>query len=69
MHPIYEWAGIIIAVVGVLCIVLARPIPRQVTRWHIHAIEDVEPGILMWLSRSIGVSLVFLGVVTWLSAL
>ena len=69
MQLIHEWAGMIIAVVGVLFVVLARPIPRQVTRWHIHAIEDVEPGILMWLSRSIGVSLVFLGVVTWLSSM
>lgn len=67
MHLIHEWSGMVIAFIGIMFIVLARPIPRQVTRWHIHAIEQVEPGILAWLARTIGVSLVFLGLVTWFS--
>jgi hypothetical protein len=64
MHVTHEMAGLIISMVGILFVVLAGPIPRQINRWHVHAIEQVEPAMLSWLARGIGFSLFILGLVT-----
>lgn len=62
-----QMAGLLISIVGALCILLARPIPRQVHRWHVHAINLVEPVMLTWLVRAIGFTLFVLGLVTMAS--
>lgn len=64
MELTHEMAGILISLVGVMFIALAAPIPRQVNRWHVHAIELIEPAMISWLSRAIGVALFILGLVT-----
>ncbi len=64
MELTHELAGLLISLVGLVCIALARPIPRQVQRLHIHAIDMIEPAITTWLVRAIGLTLVLLGLVT-----
>lgn len=64
MELTHEMAGMLISALGVLFIVFAGPIPRQVHRWHVHAIELVEPAMIIWLTRAIGFALFALGMVT-----
>jgi hypothetical protein len=63
----HEIAGIVIAVMGITLIALAGPIPRQISRWHVHAIELIEPAMLTWLARIVGAALFILGIVTILN--
>ena len=67
MEMTHEVAGILISVAGVLFIALAEVLPKQVHRWHVHAIEQVEPVMIAWLSRLMGLSLSSLGIVTLIS--
>lgn len=60
----HELAGILISVLGIIIIAVAGPIPRQVHRWHVHAIEQIEPAMITWLARAIGFVLFVLGIVT-----
>lgn len=62
-----QMAGLFISIVGALCIVFAGPIPRQVHRWHMHAINLIEPVMLTWLVRAIGFTIFVLGLVTMAS--
>lgn len=67
MELTHEFAGILISVTGVLFIVLAEVVPKQIHRWHVHGIEQVEPVMISWLSRLMGFALSALGIVTMLS--
>lgn len=64
MELTHEMAGILISLVGAMFIILAVPIPRHVIRWHVHPIETIEPAMISWLARGIGVALFILGLVT-----
>lgn len=64
MELTHEMAGIFISLVGAMFVVLAAPLPRQVSRWHVHGIDTIEPEMLAWLARAIGVALFILGLVT-----
>ena len=64
MQLTHEMAGLVIAILGALCVVMASPVPKQVTRWHLHAIEQVEPAMLAWLIRAVGIVMFILGLVT-----
>jgi hypothetical protein len=64
MAVTHELAGIVISLLGLFIVALAGPIPRQVHRWHVHAIEQIEPEMITWLARAIGFVLFILGVVT-----
>jgi hypothetical protein len=64
MELTHEMAGLFISAIGVLCIALSGPIPRQVHRWHVHALDTVEPVMITWLVRALGFTLAVLGLVT-----
>ncbi len=63
----HEMAGILISMLGIVIVALAGPIPRQAHRWHVPAIEQIEPAMITWLTRAIGFVLFVLGAVTLLN--
>lgn len=67
MEVTHEMAGLVISFLGLLCIALAGHLPRQVHRWHVYAIDLIEPVMITWLVRAIGFALFVLGLVTVLS--
>jgi len=68
MNLTHEYAGLFISFLGVLFILMANPLPRQAQRWHVHAIEQVEPAMLAWIVRGVGGVLFILGLVTMMNA-
>jgi len=64
MELTHENAGLLIAVIGGLVILLAGPLPAQVRRWHIQTLEVIEPAMLVWVMRLLGLAFCMLGLVT-----
>lgn len=68
MELSHEMAGLIISVVGLLLVVAAWPVPRQVRRWHVLTLDRVEPVMIGWLLRVIGLAVFMLGIMTAMTA-
>ena len=68
MELTHVMAGFGISILGLVLIVAAWPVPRQVQRWHVHALESVEPFMLGWLMRAIGLAIFMLGLMTAFTA-
>ena len=66
MELTHEMAGMLISAFGIILIAAAWPVPRQVQ--HVHSFECIEPVMLSWLMRAIGVAVFMLGIMTALSA-
>lgn len=64
MELTHEIAGALIAVAGALTVLLAGPVPRQVHRWNLQTLDLVEPAMLVWVVRALGIALFMLGIVT-----
>lgn len=67
MELSHEIAGLLISAAGAVLMLTAGLVPRQVRRLHVHALESlesVEPFMLSWLVRAIGLAVLMLGVVT-----
>lgn len=64
-----EIVGLVITAIGLIMIVAAGFLPRQVYRWHLHAMEQLEPGVIIWPVRGIGLALALLGGVTLLGTM
>lgn len=70
MELTHEIAGLLITLAGALLALIAGFIPREVHRWHVHALESlesVEPFMLSWPVRAIGLAIFMLGVVTMIN--
>lgn len=67
MELSHEMAGFLISGAGLLFILAAWPIPRHVQRWHVGTFDRIEPFMLGWLMRAIGLAMFMLGLMTLFS--
>lgn len=69
MELSHEMAGLVISGVGLLLVLAAWPVPGQVQRWHGLALDRVEPVMIGWLLRAIGLAVFMLGIMTAVMAM